>query len=812
MIGASKILTVSYGTFSCTLEGFDEPFSTMKAIAEYFRDLAADDRYFGAEPPTPDAEMLHRIAEREIQRRVEAKINENGVVLRQTDLPQAERVTEPQSKPARDAHPSPAQAQALAPALASNAETVPAADPVAAMPPVSEPVVEDIPAEAPVLQDAPAHQAAETDAVVDEIEPEAELETLEVAAESEAAVESEIQPEAIPDPVLELKPELEDVAEHEFSVDDLMADARRDNLETLDADDFDLTESEMPETLDDEIANDSVAAKLQRIRAVVEGVRATAPYEEDEEPTIEPQAASVADDFGFELDLGGDVPELRAAEAARAKTRLEDMSSYDDEGADEEPVAEMASGAEAQGAPIEVAQAEDSRDEDAQGEDAQGEDAQGEDGPFVLDPAMFARDSADTAAVSEEADAEKAVEEGSSDDAAILAKMTEMGLLGSNDQPSHIADEDTASVDLPDDEALSSDDALTAQISDMADDSTDEDTHEAEPIEAEPAHPSLYQRARARVIRLSKSAQLRSDEDFDLADTQAQPDHLASQDLGDDGLTNGHDDADTPDHHQTDASEGRAILEATDEGDGGDVSRLMDEAKAKLEGAENRRKFSAISHLKAAVAATLADRKMHNVDQPGPAAEQAEDDTSRYRDDLSKAVRPRRPTPESGTTTRRPSVDARPAPLVLVSEQRVDHPDTPARDGMVVRPRRISSGNLAVSAFDDDEEDFDDLADVSPESVSSFAEFADRLGASNLTELLEAAAAYTSSVEGHPHFSRPQLLRKVAVVADDGEFNREDGLRSFGMLLREGKIQKVSPGQFTINDTSKFMSKTNQAG
>ena len=82
----SKVMTVSYGTFACTLDGFDDPFTTMQLVAEYFRKLSADDRYFGSEPLQPDASKLHQIAMSANPNRIDAEVADNSVVLRQADV------------------------------------------------------------------------------------------------------------------------------------------------------------------------------------------------------------------------------------------------------------------------------------------------------------------------------------------------------------------------------------------------------------------------------------------------------------------------------------------------------------------------------------------------------------------------------------------------------------------------------------------------------------------------------------------------------------------------------------------------------
>ena len=66
-------------------------------------------------------------------------------------------------------------------------------------------------------------------------------------------------------------------------------------------------------------------------------------------------------------------------------------------------------------------------------------------------------------------------------------------------------------------------------------------------------------------------------------------------------------------------------------------------------------------------------------------------------------------------------------------------------------------------------------------------------------------------VEGREQFSRPQLMTKVR-QAEASESSREDRLRSFGQLLREGKIEKTRGGRFTASERISFKPDARAAG
>ncbi len=56
-----KILQVTYGAFSCTLEGFEDPVEALIAVTEYFRGLEADSPILAGALRSPEADGLRRM-------------------------------------------------------------------------------------------------------------------------------------------------------------------------------------------------------------------------------------------------------------------------------------------------------------------------------------------------------------------------------------------------------------------------------------------------------------------------------------------------------------------------------------------------------------------------------------------------------------------------------------------------------------------------------------------------------------------------------------------------------------------------------
>ncbi|PQV58943.1 hypothetical protein LX70_00762 [Defluviimonas denitrificans] len=770
MVGASKILTVSYGTFSCTLEGFDEPFSTMKAIAEYFRDLAADDRYFGAVPPTPDAEMLHRIAEREINRRVEARVSEDGIVLRPEGM---------QAAPLPVAEPAPV---APAPAPAPVAEAP-------ARPSVAESVAAKLARIRAVVNDAPVATAAAVAVPYEEDEATDEVPSADDAAETDFGFTLDYgdmpglkAEDAAPEEVAEA-----DTAEDDAALSNVMAAVETEETPVEEA--VAEAEDELAEPQDDEagIAAFAVTEETVTEDAVAEDAVAEDAVAED---AVADESADVEALIGA-LAAEEEVAEVEApVEEIETEEEVEEIEAEEEVAEVEAPVAEVEEiEDEEDTAEFDADEDEDALEAFAEDEDIAALEAldgiEDEDEADAEAEAMVAFDDP-TEGLDDEAYEDEADEEMAEDETP-RASATVLRLSRADEADDHAYDDDAYDDDLDGTEdeaeaafALSEDtpveDRTAALMAALSGDDYDDEFEDNAAATEEDDNAIL-----AQIGAAIGETGLPEDEEQELL-----------RDL-----------ADATRELRRDNQEGRAILEGGSDDEDASVERLMEEAKSKLEGVENRRRFSAIAHLKAAVAATVADRKMKSNDAGVGAASEAADHTERYRDDLSKAVRPRRPAADSLPTTQRPTMATRMAPLVLVSEQRVDTAEEGRGEAAVVRPRRVRA-TVMESTVEADQDDAEDMI-VNPEDARSFAEFAERLGASNLPELLEAAAAYTATVEGVEHFSRPHIIRKVIGMADEEDYSREDSLRSFGMLLRQGKIQKVSRGQFTLTDASRYM-------
>lgn len=779
MVHNNKVLTVSYGTFSCTLEGFEDSFGTMQAIAEYFRDLAADDRYFGAEPPQPDAQMLAQIAQREVTRQVEARTSSEGIHL---------RAASPALVPDATATDAPAP---QAPPAQPPVETAPAAEQ-----PAPRSVEQDIPAEEDAIDlssvdlfedNAPEVPAAATAADDIEVEDESSAQT---NTDQASAAEEDAAPVAGAASV-----DMKTIAAISAAVADKQA--ADDSLEEVApgaAEFFAEAEETEPEakpdtkdasaksaSADPAPSADSIAAKLQRIRAVVaqtpeeefsedehaesfvESARAELTQSDAEgEAEVEATAEAAADDGDDEISRVLDRLDLSGHLAAPAQDDAEtETSLFDDSAAeeDEEPDLDQVS--------LLAQESQDEASEQAQ------EDA------APARPRRSIRMSARQPGTEENAPA--------ASEALPEPQPAQSQSEQSTGSPAEPAESDAAAtspqlrariVKMKRSELEKI--IASGNLEEVEDEGESSSASAPSSLDADEEADLLRELAAVEADLLASSAQEpQSQSDSTAPDTEVDSPEVGETEIADSGTAS--------DEGTGPVAQPNAPRNAASSPDS-DVSRLMAAAESKLEDPDNAKSRETYSHLRAAVAAAAAD----------PAAKgSGATDAEPYREALASVVRPRRP--EAGATAKAPRPSAsgsRPAPLKLVAEQRIDpNPNVPVKP---VRPRRIA-------ALDDGP------APAKTEISGTFEDYAQERGAAELHELLEAAASYLSFVEGRDHFSRPQLMNKVRGLGL-ADFNREDGLRSFGQLLRDGKIEKAENGRFAATDDIGFRPSTRAAG
>ncbi|MCA3511618.1 MAG: hypothetical protein IOC80_02285 [Rhodobacter sp.] len=672
MTGANRILKVSYGTFSCTLEGFDDPLSTLQAVAEYFRGIAADDRYFGAAPLTPDASVLHRIAEQAVNRRVEARIEDNSMILRTDEAMQAAMSPAPTAPwPASQPEPQPAATGLLAEeSVAAKLQRIRAA------------VARD---EEPA--DGASSFIGEDAAAVAAVPP-----AFSAGTEDDVTAGTGVAPDEAWGPAQEAAGTDSAAGPPEWPV--ALGGADGDHGEPVDLR-TEWTADDAPEP--GEPAPDA---------ALPEGLTGG-------------QADSAAPLFTSLADFPDRLPEARPGPTA------EDLPE--------------AAGAEDGDLPTSLHRA------------------------WAEARASFARDAA--------------APSGPARTAAVADSAPDTG----NGPPAPSAPWDATGFASSWQDVLSAFQGLSQRTLPASNWPSDPDL--PAPAEAD-TEPSAMQDSRGGETQ--QAVLLHAAEPFADPASAGPEAPLAAQS----GSGNG--------AGATGSTEGRIGLDdgtesVEDDAWGAeDATPLLRLPTTETEDSENRRRMLAMAHLKAAVAAAMDTDLQPAGEEDQSVAALPQDGDDVYPDFVGQSDRPDVPTPPD-----------RPEPLVLVSEQRIDRT---LPDGAVILSlqQRITRADPAVADAPDDSGAPAGAEDAFAPALS-FSRFAQQVGAGEMPDLLEAAAAYTVCIEKQPHFTRPHLMRHVADATGTGEANREDAMRNFGLLLRQGKIAKADDGLFAVTESCTYL-------
>ncbi|MCP5075834.1 MAG: hypothetical protein GY947_21405, partial [Rhodobacteraceae bacterium] len=240
------------------------------------------------------------------------------------------------------------------------------------------------------------------------------------------------------------------------------------------------------------------------------------------------------------------------------------------------------------------------------------------------------------------------------------------------------------------------------------------------------------------------------------------------------------------------------------------LERLLETTNTKLSAPSHARRSNALERLKAAVAATEAERRMRGSAKTSrPAMQDLGNDPETFRKEIKTVRRAHeddmkitRPVVKrDGTPRRRASVTT----LILGSDQRVDGSDSVDADTV---KKKSDAEPVAVQPSLKPALKIVELT----EDHSGFAAFADKTGATTLHELLEASAAYLAIVEDQPRFSQENLVSNLEAYLHENEISEDATNRSLSRLLRDGKILQVKKDRFTISKSARHGFQSKLAG